>query len=513
MEVRRMSEYMPDNHEATAPPLPLQDRRPKVRLPGDNYLLSDCAREVGKILAPKDIFQRGGLAFIVNDRNDGLTPMTPDILRTWVEDYLVCFKVRKMADTDTTVQFKRTISQADAAGILASPQFIGQLQEVQKFNPIRVPIMRRDGHIKLLPEGYDAESRSFTVDSIPVIDGFPLDYAREILDELLAEFSFADSGRSKAVAVAAMLTVFARGLLPPKSLRPCFIFLANAEGAGKTLLVKCATVPTLGFAPAGTRPKDEDEMRKALLAAVIEARPVIFFDNVKRHITGEALEGFLTTQEYEGRILGQSKSFRGENNAVVFITGNGCTVSPDMRRRSLFCELFLEVERAEDRVFQNNLEVPALLEKRSEILSALWTLIMEWHQDMQPKPSRSNSSFPEWSAIIGGIVEHAGYGCPLERPEIDASGDQDGTDMRALVNTIADGAVLKSVEFHELVDIARAGGLFEWLIPESGDLDTKGKATLARILKTYDRRLVGGCRFTLLGKGRNRRFQAERVSR
>ena len=220
-----------------------------------------------------------------------------------------------------------------------------------------------------------------------------------------------------------MVTVFGRGLLPAKSLRPCFIFVANAEGAGKTLLVKCATVPVLGYAPAGTKPKDEDEMRKALLAAVLEARPVIFFDNAKRHITSEALEGFLTTQDYEGRILGQSKSFRGENNAVVFITGNGCTVSPDMRRRSLFCELFLEVERAEDRVFENNLEVPMLLERRSEILTALWALIQDWDKDMRPKPSRSNSSFADWSEIIGGIVEHAGYGCALETPQIEAAAD------------------------------------------------------------------------------------------
>jgi hypothetical protein len=310
-----------------------------------------------------------------------------------------------------------------------------------------------------------------------------------------------------------MLSVFGRGLLPPKSLRPCFIFLANAEGAGKTLLVKCATVPVLGYAPAGTKPKDEDEMRKALLAAVLEARPVIFFDNAKKHITSEALEGFLSSQDYAGRILGQTKTFRGENNAVVFITGNGCTVSPDMRRRSLFCELFLEVERAEDRVFQNNLEVPMLLERRTEILTALWALIRDWDKDMRPKPSRSNSSFPDWSEIIGGIVEHAGYGCPLETPQIEAAADQDGTDMRALVKAIANGAKLKAVQFEEVVDLARAGGLFEWCIPPDGDLEPRPKATFARLLKGYDRRLIGGYRLTLLDKGRNRRFQVEAITK
>ena len=491
----------------------LSDKRPKVQLSGDNYLLSDCARAIGRILAPKDIFARGGLVFTVNDRKDGLAPMTAEILRTWVEDYLVLFKVRKLSGTDEVIQFKRTITETDAAGILASPQFLAELHQIERFNPIRVPVMRKAGNIELLPEGYDAETKSFTCDSVPVITGMGVAAATATIDELLGEFVFADGGRSKAVLIGAMLTVFARGLLPPKSLRPCFVFLANAEGAGKTLLVKCATVPVLGYAPAGTKPKDEDEMRKTLLAAILEARPVIFFDNVKKHVASAALEGFLTTQDYEGRILGLTKTFRGENNAVVFITGNGCTVSPDMRRRSLFCEVFLEVERAEDRVFQSNLEVPLLLERRSEILTALWELIQAWDKDMRPKPSRSNSSFLDWSKIIGGIVEHAGYGCPLETPQIEAAADQDGADMRALVKAIADGAQLRAVQFDEVVDAARAGGLFEWCIPPGGELEPKPRATFANLLKGYDRRLIGGYRFSLLGKGRNRRFQVEAIGK
>jgi hypothetical protein len=486
------------------------DKRPKVRLPGDNYLLSECAREIGKILAPKDIFSRGGLVCTVNERKDGLTMMTPDMLRTWMEDYLVCYKLRKLNGAEEIIETRRTVTQTDAAGILASLQFVSQLQEIEKFNTIRVPVMRRDSlRIELLPEGYDEETKSFTNDSVPITSGMPLSHAKEILDEILGEFVFADSGRSKAVAVGAMLTVFGTLLLPPKSLRPCFIFLANAEGAGKTLLVKCCTVPTLGVAPAGTKPRDEDEMRKALLATVAEARPVVFFDNVRKHIASEALEGFITSQDFEGRVLGQTKILRGENNSVVFITGNGCTVSPDMRRRSLICELFLEVERAEDRVFKQNLEVPTLLERRSDILNALWALIQDWDKDMRPKPSRGNSSFPEWSEIIGGIVEHAGYGCPLEKPQIEAAADQDGADMRALVKAVAQDETVKVVKLDEVVKKAQSAGLFEWIIPQQGDLDSRAASTLGKLLKSYHGRLVGGYRFTVEGKGHARQFKIE----
>ena len=273
---------------------------------------------------------------------------------------------------------------------------------MEVLNLVRVPVMRRSGKIELLSEGYDAESKSFTLNSGWAPADMGAGEARRVIEQLLSEFVFADQGRSLAVAIASMMTVFGRGLLPRKSLRPCFIFLANAEGAGKTLLVKVATVPVLGHAPVGTAPKDETEMQKILLTALVEGRQVLFLDNFKRHVASESLEGFLTASDYEGRILGQSKSFRGENNSVVFITGNGCTVSPDMRRRSLFCELFLEAERAEDRVFKNDLEVPGLIEQRSKILSALWALVRDWDRAGRPKPSRGNSSFADWARSSAG---------------------------------------------------------------------------------------------------------------
>ena len=72
-------------------------------------------------------------------------------------------------------------------------------------------------------------------------------------------------------------------------------------------------------------------------------------------------------------------------------------------------------------------------------------------------------------------------------------------------------SIFKVVTFEDVVATARAEGLFEWLIPAEGDLDARAKSTLGRMLKTYDRRLLGGFRFSLVGRGRNRRFRVERV--
>jgi hypothetical protein len=251
-------------------------------------------------------------------------------------------------------------------------------------------------------------------------------------------------------------------------------------------------------------------MRKVLLSAVMEAKPVLCFDNFKGRLASESLEGFITSQDWAGRILGGQSTFRGGNNVIVFITGNGCTVSPDMRRRSLFCELFMEAERAEDRKFNQPLEVPEILERRSEILSALWTLVNDWHQSMEPKVSRSHSGFPDWAITIGAIVEHAGYGCPLETAKIEAAADIDGDDMRELVAAIANGNQSNTVTFGELVTAAREHGLFSRLIPEIGEIEIKSRGVLSKLFKSYDRRLMGEHRFTVIGKGHSRKFQVER---
>ncbi len=208
------------------------------------------------------------------------------------------------------------------------------------------------------------------------------------------------------------------------------------KGAGKTLLAKCAISPTHGLVKTDGDLKDKAETAKELLAAVIETRPYILFDNCKRHLDSPYLEAFVSSAIWSGRILGVSKMFSGENLMTVFVTGNGCTVSPDMRRRSLFVELFMKDERAEDRNFQRILDDAVLLALRPQILAALWTLVREWDKAGRPKPSRTNSAFPRWAEIIGGIVEHAGYGCPLETAEIPSAADVDGSDMRELVEVL-----------------------------------------------------------------------------
>jgi hypothetical protein len=443
------------------------------------------------------------VAFIVNQQENGLEVVTPQMLRTLVENHLVCYRIRRSGESE--ISLDRTMSEGDAKGVLSAQQLLSQLPKLEKVATTHLPVMRANGKIELLPTGYDSDSLTLTIPQCDYDETLPLTEARKRIDDLLCEFCFADNQRSKAVAGAAMLTLYGIGLLQKGALRPVFIYLANAEGAGKTMLAKCAVSPVHGLVDTEGAPKDKAEIAKELLTAVIEARSYTLLDNCKGHLDSAQLEAFVTSIRWKGRILGVSKSFCGENHVTVLITGNGCTVSPDIRRRSLFVELFMEQERAEDRTFKRIMDDGTLLAMRSDILAALWAFVREWDLAGRPKPSRAHSSFPRWAEIIGGIVEFAKFGCPLETPEIQSAADTDGGDMRELVKLL--GAT--PVKFDDLVAMAREHGLFERLIGNEDELKPADKSVFGKLLKRYDRRIFGGCkRFLVEGKGHSRRFYA-----
>jgi hypothetical protein len=333
-----------------------------------------------------------------------------------------------------------------------------------------------------------------------------VDEARLLIDDVMAEFPFtSDEGRSKAVAVAAMFSCFCRGMIPLESTLPAFFYLANAEGAGKTTLARLAIAPTFGRADATAMPADESELEKRLLATVMQGGQFILLDNLKGHLDSPALEAFITSPTWEGRVLGASRNFRGPNLAAVFLTGNACTMSPDMRRRSLFINLHMREERAEDRVFCRRLDLPGILARRQDLLSAMWALVQDWDQNGRPKPDSLNASFEAWSEVVAGVVQHAGWGNPVAPAEIQGAADRDGQDMRAVALEME---IAKPYTFGELCELAASIGAFENLVGEHGnDMDRRAKSGLGRLLARYDHRHIGGSRmFTIQGSGHSKRY-------
>ena len=262
----------------------------------------------------------------------------------------------------------------------------------------------------------------------------------------------------------------------------------------------------------------------------LDASIYILFDNIRGKIVGEDIEAFITSQTWDGRLLGESARFRVDNVATVFFTGNESTTSGDIAERCLFCELFIHEADNRDRVIPRVIDDSFLAEpaRRSQILSALWALVRAWEADGKPMPEKLMPRFEEWSKIVPGIVIAAKYADPLAAPELPT--DIEIADMRALVKILAPEPPVEGEErqmrrvwrFDEIIDEIREHGLFEdveiWqgrqqrdLFDSDGKITSAGKSFFGKLLTRYNERLFktdedSRLRFRVEGKGNSRKY-------
>jgi hypothetical protein len=490
------------------------DGKPALQLPGDGLLLGDFATALGQHLRDADVFARQGCAFTLDHEGQKLDAVTPGWLRTWIEGHVVPFRTGMQRDgtgNTITLKIKKSMTEDVARAVNVSTQFLDQLHKVERFHPCPMPVLRADGRIELLAPGMDAASMTFTADAGFVPELMPIAKAATSLRDLLSEFAWTDDGgRSLAVHLSAMLTVFAGSILPSGTVMPVFVYLGNAEGAGKTLLAQLAGIAYAKLPAAEAAPTKEEEWQKKLLALTISGRRVVLFDNLKCHLNSPSLEAYVTSPTFGGRILGVTKEFSGEAGATLLITGNGLTISPDMRRRSLLVELFMPELRSEDRKFKRILDAETIREVRPAVVSALWSIVRAWDEAGRPACSHGNASFPRWAKTIAGMVEFAGFGSPLAPAEIEGMGDTDTVDFAVLVGLMKHR---DEYTFGDLTAMAEGAGLFERIFNDTdkdGNLSARGKQRLAKMLARYaGRQVAAGVRFMAIGKGHGRRYSLQ----
>ncbi|MDR0532526.1 MAG: hypothetical protein LBH01_01070 [Verrucomicrobiales bacterium] len=342
--------------------------------------------------------------------------------------------------------------------------------------------------------------------------------ARQILWDLHREFPFADweeeaamkgpvrKSRSLAVQIAAMLSQFAPGCIPRDANRMGFVYNANCQRSGKSLLAKLAVIPVYGLLKTQSWNTKDEELRKVLDSEVLAASSYVLFDNVRGFVSSPTLEGFMTGATWAGRILGRSQMFEASNDVTVFFTGNELILSSDLCHRCLFCELFVpEADVQERRPPDLVLDEHWLKDKphRREILSALWTIVRHWSAAGNPTAShyglKPRAGFEAWGEAIGGMVYFAGFGDCLEMPELVSGGDSEWEGVKALVVKLRSIVVEnnrheQAFTFQEIVDLCASEGILEWKMvgkeeeDEDGwhfNLNSSGKTSFGRFLSKW----------------------------
>ncbi len=252
------------------------------------------------------------------------------------------------------------------------------------------------------PSGFDASTslrllrRAFCT--------FPFGDAVRCLDKSLGvEVTDIDKppDRDESSFLIALLTAVCR---PSLWLAPGMLVTApgiSGAASGKGLLVRAICMIAFGIRPrAFTMGSERQELDKRLAAELIEAQPALFLDNVNGiALRSDTLASAITERPSRARLLGKSLMVPLNSTAFVAVTGNGLSVTEDLARRFIPCELDARCEDPELRSFPAGF-LGEIERRRAELLEAVLT-IWRWGRQnatglTRGKPLGSFESWAEW---------------------------------------------------------------------------------------------------------------------
>jgi hypothetical protein len=322
-----------------------QRTRPIIRV--DHRFLREIAEEAWQTLEsandPPLVFQRGHLIVDIINDDKGL-PLLRTLDRTAFKGIL-----DRVADFVTLDEdgVKPARPPADVvADMMASKELpLPLLQGI-----IRAPILSPSGILATNP-GYQPETQCYLLCQGLLIPGVPLSPDNDdlasarslLLDELLVDFCFV-SDADLAHAVAVLLLPFVRLMIDGPT--PLYLVESPTPGSGKGLLVDVLAMPAAGQAPSVmTEGRDEDEWRKRITAKLLQGAQFILIDNIRSRLDSAALSAALTSETWEDRILGQSRTAALPVTCVWLATANNPGLSLEVARRTVSILLDSGVEK------------------------------------------------------------------------------------------------------------------------------------------------------------------------
>ncbi len=281
---------------------------------------------------------------------------------------------------------------------------------------VTCPMYSRDGVLQSKP-GYSRDTRCWyapprgvdigDVPKEPTVND--VRWALNMLKtELFGDFPFTDKS-SLAHLIALTLLPFVRWMILGPT--PMHAVDAPKAGTGKTLAAELAMTPAFGCEPQTTTVStSEEEWKKQLTSVMLSGQPYVLFDNVPqtRSLSGGHLASTLTKDVYQERILGGNQQCVKPVRQVWVATGNNITYSDEMIRRTVPIYLNAHMETPHiGREFRHANVKRWAREHRGELIRACLTLVQSWITAERPRwTGKPLGKFEEWSAIMGGILEH-----------------------------------------------------------------------------------------------------------
>lgn len=482
---------------------------PHILLPGEGRRITDFAREAAQACRLNGVYRRDSQPCIINRETGGIEPLSAAKFCTELEEVAITSvaKVIRSDGEEIIVKRPKTMTKSVAEVALAADTFIYNLRRLERVNMVRQPIIRKDGSMGYLPTGYDEESGIYTMpndveiterEALMALDETQrkqaLLGAAAVIKSAVREFPFV-SPLDLSIQVASMVSFYGAMLLPANAIRLNFEFKANKHRSGKTLLVKMAVVPVQGKAIVMTFPRDENKLQDLLASVSKMAKSYLILDDVKGFLSSEALNAFLTAAWWGGRNFHAQTMFEAKRQAIVYLSGHELTLSPDLAGRFLECRLHVETADSTEARVKRPIDDEYLSskDKRSDLLSALHTIIVLWDLAGRPKGKTLRPGFEEWCRIYGGIVEFAGFGDPCAKRADDEGSDPEYDDMLALVKDLVDkfekDDKLREFTFADLVERCVELKALSWAIEGQWKVDKETNERWYQISKRTESKL------------------------
>ena len=458
--------------------------RERVELPGLGVYYSDFTNKIVTRIKNKNlIFYREDLENVVEVTPNGFQIVKPNRFISLVErDFKPWVKIWKK--NGEVIKVDKSMNTQQASIVLVAPNFQDVIPRIKRIFSIPIPI-KYNGELTFPVKGYDPRFKSWLNYNSPEIYDVDLETAKKTLYKIFNEFCF-QSRQDYINAIAGLITPFLRGLFSQFNVRtPLFWYLANRERAGKDY---CANITGLVYDGYATEESpvssgeyktsgNSDEFRKKIISNFISGKQRFHSSNNKGKVNNATLEAVATASIFSDRILGVNETKSFDNEMYFSFSGNiGLTMTPDLMNRSIFINLFLDIENANERNFLTPNLHSWVLENRGLILSSIFCLIKNWYDNDCPKGSIPFASYPEWASICGGIMEYAEIGnpCVIDKKLSQAiSLDEDTDEMKTLFEYLYEtkpGEWLSKTDIKELIQ--KDGDILTWI-----DWDNKSHQT------------------------------------
>jgi hypothetical protein len=431
----------PDPAALARLPEPPTDPRGRVDLPVNNADLPDTAAALAAILATvPHLFDRGGPARIARDRTRGGFVVEALTVNGVVnEAHRVARPFVPALNPKSGALERKNVTLPERVVKLYLDHRDGWgLRPLDGITS--APLLHEDGTIRGA-EGYDPETRLWC-ERVPAVTVPAAPSRKDAAAALLRlrrwfrTFPFADAERvAEADAPVPVVNVakppgadesaFLCGLLTAVS-RPC-LWLAPAllvrapeysgAGTGKGLLVRAICAIAFGTRPVAiTAGGTAEELDKRITAALMEAGPTLFLDNVNSiALKSDVLASAITERPAAVRPLGRSATMQLNPTAFVAVTGNGLTLSEDMARRFVTVELDAGMEDPELREFRGDFLRDTMAAREMLLTDAL--TIWRWGRQMRDAlpAGRSLGSFTDWARWCRDPLAALGCQDPVRR--------------------------------------------------------------------------------------------------